>query len=120
MRALPAAWLAGAAALQLLPAVKCLECRGACCESLVLRAENGEQGAWLRVFAARPLPDAEVEFEVRCSRLAACGRCGIYDERPAICRDFAPGGAACLDVVRRRRTPEQYQLIRDEADPERL
>lgn len=75
------------------------------------------RGDWLRAFAARELASGEVEIEARCSKLDAAGCCSIYETRPTICRDYQPGGGACLDVVRRRRTPEQYAAIREAGDP---
>jgi len=103
--------------------VKCDKCHGACCESLHLRLEGtAARMEWLAAFAARQLPGpgAMVELEVRCSQLTAKGRCGIYEERPTICRNYVAGGEACLDVVKRRRTAYEYQQIRDDEDPPEL
>jgi Fe-S-cluster containining protein len=30
------------------------------------------------------------------------GECSIYDRRPQVCRDFEPGGAHCLVMLRRK------------------
>ena len=96
--------------------MKCDVCRGACCESLHLAAGSDAHGEWLRAFAPRAL-GSQVELEVRCAQLTPTGRCGIYEARPAVCRSYIAGGAACLDVVRRRRTPEEYAAIRNDDDP---
>lgn len=107
-------------ALPAAAAVNCRACAGACCESLHLTPAPGELGAWLRTFAARELASGQVEVEVRCSRLTPAGACSVYEERPGICRAFPAGGPQCLEVVRRRRTPEQYAAIREEGDPPAL
>ena len=36
------------------------------------------------------------EIRGRCGYLDADNRCTTYDDRPKICRDFPPGGVACL------------------------
>ena len=97
--------------------MKCDVCRGACCESLYLPVGTDARGEWLRAFAARTVGSGGVEIETRCSKLTADGRCSIYSARPDVCRAFKAGGAACLDVVRRRRTPEEYAAIRHDDDP---
>jgi Fe-S-cluster containining protein len=66
------------------------------------------------------LPEAGLRLDVRCTKLTDDGRCGIYEERPDVCREFAPGNRHCLEVVSRRRSAEDYQLIRDDEDPEEL
>jgi Fe-S-cluster containining protein len=78
---------------------------------------------WVELHGRKVLeegPDSRVliEFECRCTKLTADGRCGIYEERPLVCVLFAPGGPDCMDTVRRRRTPEQYERIREAGDPE--
>jgi Fe-S-cluster containining protein len=83
-----------------------------------LRLPDGDAVRWLALHAT-PTP-GYLEFECRCTKLTADGRCGIYEDRPLVCKVFAPGGADCLDTVRRRRTPEQYLRIRDAGDPERI
>lgn len=98
--------------------MRCDACRGACCETFILPASDlldDDVSRWLALHASRR--QNLLEFDCRCTKLTAEGRCGIYEDRPSLCRTFAVGGSACLDAVRRRRTPEQYQLIRDDGDP---
>jgi Fe-S-cluster containining protein len=105
--------------------MKCEECRGACCEELVIC--SSVQGA--------SFPGADKEFmDVRgvlvedgvyavasmCPELDYRGRCRIYDDRPLACALLTPGGKECLDAVRRRRSTLHYQDIREDHDPEVL
>ena len=104
--------------------MKCSECHGACCEQIVFPApsdraslafllargegERGPKKQWVRIV-----------LDTRCPKLTDDGRCGIYESRPLICAEYEPGGTACLAAVRRRRTPEDFQRIREEGDPAR-
>ena len=56
----------------------------------------------------------------RCPQLAVDGLCTIYDWRPHFCRVYKPGDPACLAAVKRQRTPEDFQRIREDSDPEGL
>jgi len=100
--------------------MKCSACGGACCESLTLniKTESPDMNRWFEL-RGRVLPVGGIEFECACTKLAL-GQCTIYETRPQVCRDLAPGGSDCLAFVQRRRTPEQYQAIRDSDDPERI
>jgi hypothetical protein len=105
--------------------MKCVVCRGACCEEMVIT--SAQVGA--------DFPQVIVQFleargtyaggncyaiKARCPKLNRKGLCSIHDDKPLACALDPVGGAACLDAVLRRRTPEQYQLIRDEDDPEEV
>ncbi len=50
--------------------ISCLAC-GACCVAFSISTLNKPSGE-------------------RCKYLTKEGRCGIYEERPNVCRDFAP------------------------------
>lgn len=108
--------------------MNCETCRGACCESFTIPAADvsapgNDERRWLELHALvtrGPLGGRELTFECRCRALTADGRCGIYEARPKMCRDYQPGGAWCLAVVRARRTPEEYSRIRGPQDPPRL
>jgi Fe-S-cluster containining protein len=98
----------------------CLACKGACCEDFSLRRQDMDLPSpdverWLTLHAI-PSP-AHLRFECRCLQLTLDGRCAIYQDRPDVCRVFAPGGEDCLETVRRRRTPEAYAQIRQAGDP---
>ena len=71
---------------------------------------------WIRLHAV-PDGDTHLEFAVPCRELAGDGRCSIYEDRPNVCRAYKPGGADCLDTVRRRRTVEEFYAIREDGDP---
>lgn len=103
--------------------MNCLECRGACCEEFTtdMAMTHGPkyfwpERQWLSFHATR-VEGAKFTFEVRCQKLTPEGRCEIWEDRPIICEVFAAGSKPCLDVVRRRRTPEDYLRIREEGDP---
>lgn len=105
----------------------CARCQGACCEEIHLPLEQAfmpgdeaqmDHNIWLAHHGE--LTKNGLRLGVRCERLMADGRCEIYAERPQICQDFEPGGKWCLDVVRRRRTAEQYEEIRGDDDPGRI
>ncbi len=103
--------------------MKCLECKGACCEMLVVPFFPnavaleywGARGQLLR-----EEDETSVALDTRCPKLTRVGRCSIYENRPKICADFKVGGSGCLEAVKMRRTPEEYQRIRDPEDPEVL
>lgn len=112
--------------------MKCSECRGACCEEVIIprcavTMPDDDAVRWfelrgeyapLELLEGIELPEAGLRLEVPCTKLTEDGRCGIYEERPNVCAAYEAGGADCLDTVRRRRTPEDYQRIRDPEDPE--
>jgi Fe-S-cluster containining protein len=100
--------------------MNCLECKGACCEQLVLPVPSpiGKTGDAFDFLAARgDLKGKGVVLEQRCARLTEEGQCSIYGFRPRFCKDYKAGGPACLAAVARRRLPEHYAEIRTAADP---
>jgi Fe-S-cluster containining protein len=100
--------------------VNCLECRGACCEQLVLPLPKDHTGR--EFFLARGFSTGTaVILSCRCPQLTIdAGTCSIYERRPLICSEYKAGGAACLDAVRLRRSPANFQRIREAGDPEVL
>ncbi len=104
--------------------MRCEVCGGACCEDFELPAADvaalppDADKAWWFALHGSAAPGEYVRFDCACTKLTNEGRCGIYDKRPNLCRDMRPGGLDCLAWVRRRRTREQYERIRDEADPD--
>ena len=92
----------------------CLLCRGACCEDFELpkadvNPPGGDERCWLELHAV--VSEGWMRFECRCRALSEQGRCRIYSARPQVCRAYEPGGADCLDTLRRRRSPEQVRQI---------
>lgn len=75
-----------------------------------------ESNRWLELHGTKR-DDGRVELECRCSKLGDDGLCTIYETRPLPCVVYPPGGEDCIDTLRVRRTPEQYQRIRDAGDP---
>lgn len=110
--------------------MNCEVCRGACCEELALAMapllaavchDSADVGRWLELHGTRaPLPlggelevaDGALRLECKCTALDELGRCGVYDERPDVCRKFEAGGPACLEVLGRRRTAAELELIK--------
>ncbi len=83
---------------------KCEECRGACCEAVLLSPYVAAQfdTEWLRT-RGKLLQDGWVELESRCPKLSEDGRCTIYATRPLACQTYKEGGLACMSAVIRRR-----------------
>lgn len=95
----------------------CLRCRGACCEDLVFPAA-GLSPATRDFFAVRcggtvNLTAHHLGFAVGtpCPKLSDDGLCTVYESRPEICRRYEAGGPACVEVLARRRTPEEIAEI---------
>lgn len=106
--------------------MKCVVCRGACCQEITIEVHSGVAfpGAmveWLeaRGVAADKPPNAFI-VPSRCPQLTVEGLCGCHDDKPLVCAMMPVGGDDCLGSVRRLRTPEQYREIRDEGDPETI
>jgi len=94
----------------------CLECRGACCEEFEIPhdpdAPADDVSRWFALHG-RPVargPFKYLRFECSCTKLEN-GLCSIYSTRPQACADFVAGGATCVEIVRRRRSPEQVARI---------
>jgi len=109
--------------------MRCDICSGACCESLIIPAfvqpdpaspskVINEINQWLSLHG-QIVPDKGIELEAPCSWLKD-GGCQNYEDRPLPCVMYISGGEDCLETVRTRRTPEQYQEIRNENDPKTL
>jgi Fe-S-cluster containining protein len=106
--------------------VKCEACRGACCETMQLpftlfKNLDSDAVSWVLLHGRVRVVQQAVELETPCKELKE-GRCGIYGSptRPLMCSLYPAGGADCLSAVRRRRTAEQYEQIRDPQDPKRI
>jgi len=87
-------------------------------------APTADARRWVELHAARTHATLRegrlLEFEVRCTKLTAEGRCGIYETRPMVCKTYRAGGPECLATVRARRTAAEYERIREDGDPERI
>jgi Fe-S-cluster containining protein len=103
--------------------MNCLECHGACCETFEIPIGGlplNSSTRWLVLHGTLDRTKTRLSFECRCTALSPEGLCSIYDNRPLPCRVFTAGGRACLETVRKRRTPEEYARIRGPQDPERI
>ena len=104
--------------------MNCAICRGACCETIVIPlSADADTNRWVLLHGISQggiLSSVKVSLNCRCTALTVEGACSIYEDRPDLCRIYPAGGPACLDVVRVRRTAEEYEAIRDEGDPERI
>lgn len=105
----------------------CQKCAGACCSDVMIPTQHvytpdADTARWLRLHAVAvdTIAGEQLRFEARCTALTPEGACGIYEDRPTVCREFMRSSSDCLDAVRRRRTPEQYQAIRESIDPETI
>jgi len=79
----------------------CEHCMAACCRYIALpldkptTARDYDDIRWylmhhgICVFVEEG--DWYVQFQTRCKNLGADNRCGIYESRPEICRDYEPG-----------------------------
>lgn len=101
--------------------MNCLECRGACCESILIPRFPGdgfivaENNRWLELHGTPS--GTNVSLEARCTALGDDGLCTIYEDRPLPCVVYPPGEEACLATIRERRTRQDYERIRDAGDP---
>jgi Fe-S-cluster containining protein len=89
----------------------CEICKGACCESAVIRFEDSGEAKWHANLRGLSIDEYHVEFEVPCRKLSSDGFCTIHPDRPDTCRNYEVGGALCIDTVRRRRGVEIYNEI---------
>ena len=88
----------------------CQICRGACCESIVLRLPATDAGAWLGLHGVS-IGEHQVEIPAPCRKLSVCGSCSIHATRPDHCRTYVVGGADCRATVARRRPTDAAQII---------
>ena len=84
--------------------LNCRKCRGACCESIILdiSAYDADEQKWF-AFHGRLIDSDHVELETPCIQLQKDGTCGVYDQRPFVCRGYPLGGPGCLRTILRRR-----------------
>jgi Fe-S-cluster containining protein len=92
----------------------CELCKGACCESILLRIDTSPietefYDARGSVFQLHGFQYAELP--ARCPYLSKAGKCMTYAQRPVACSRFAVGSTMCLTAIQRRR-PDQAEAIR--------
>ncbi len=81
--------------------VLCEQCAAACCRYLAIpldrphSARDYDDIRWylmhesVSVFVEEG--DWFIQFQTRCRNLRADNRCGVYESRPEICREYEPG-----------------------------
>jgi len=84
-----------------LGSILCEHCAAACCRYLAIPldkpacARDYDDIRWylmhqnISVFIEEG--DWYIQIQTRCKNLAADNRCGIYEARPSICREYEPG-----------------------------
>ena len=73
---------------------QCLACGGACCRDVVIACPNVDAAALPWMETRGPVVDGEWILPCACKHLTL-GLCGIYDDRPAGCKDYRVDGADC-------------------------
>jgi Fe-S-cluster containining protein len=79
----------------------CEICKGACCESIIVKAPEGDEGRWLTLHG-QALGFGRVQLETPCAKLCG-GKCSIWKDRPLLCQAYPVGGDNCRETVKRRR-----------------
>lgn len=77
----------------------CDECRGACCELLVVPAGGPDQRELLSAGRAVKWFGEEATVWCRCTSLTLSGLCRIYDKRPRACERAVVGDRVCRECV---------------------
>lgn len=91
----------------------CSICFGACCESMLFSYPSGMpiMDEFYERRGTVHAAEGVVELETRCTKLCLNGACGIYKDRPRVCRDYKVGSEMCLRTIRIRRPGAQGEAI---------
>ena len=92
----------------------CELCKGACCESILLRIDTSPMDTEFyeargSVFQLHGFQYAELP--ARCPYLSNIGKCMTYAQRPVACSRFEVGSVMCVTAIERRR-PDQAKAIK--------
>ena len=92
----------------------CELCKGACCESILLRIDTSPMTiefyeARGSVFELHGYQYAELP--ARCPYLSNLGKCMTYAQRPVACSRFEVGSTMCLTAIERRRPAQAKAII---------
>lgn len=81
--------------------ILCEHCAAACCRYVAIPLDNPRNAGdyddirWYLMHQGISVFVEEgqwyVQFQTRCKNLGPDNRCGIYETRPRICRDYEPG-----------------------------
>lgn len=92
----------------------CAECKGACCETLLMPIDPSFMSSPVRKYL-RTRGEFEGDYMIRlncqCRFLDDKGQCGIYSGRPDVCRTATVGGAMCRAAIKANRTIPQRKAI---------
>ena len=78
------------------PRVQCDTCEAVCCRLTVVLFPDDRVPGWLVHEDARGLRTLAKSPDGWCAAMDRDNfRCGIYEDRPSICRRFAMGGPSC-------------------------
>ena len=79
----------------------CDNCNGACCRSVVIQVQDMtvDQRRWAAMRGG--IDGNRWQINSPCENLRGDGRCGVYADRPAVCRQFEPGSVECMAARKR-------------------
>ena len=80
------------------PVTSCDGCGGACCRvvKIAVQAMTPDQLRWANMRGG--IAGGYWHINSVCENLTDDGKCGIYNTRPDVCRQFEVGGSHCLDA----------------------
>jgi Predicted Fe-S-cluster oxidoreductase len=88
--------------------VDCRRCDAVCCRLPVLLLPGDRVPSRYIAIDEHGLETMAKDEDGWCAAIDPLHlRCSIYQDRPAICRQFAMGGGACIDVRARYRDQRQ-------------
>ena len=75
---------------------KCDKCPGACCRYIKIGVQpmTPDRERWARLHGV-VIEGDRWAVPAACLELTPAGKCGIYEQRPEVCREFEAGGAGC-------------------------
>lgn len=82
---------------------KCDNCPAPCCRYVKMGVQQmtPDQERWARLHGIVIEPDGWA-IPRPCNALTLDGKCGIYESRPEVCREFAAGGGMCVAARKRK------------------
>lgn len=80
------------------PVTSCEGCEGACCRVIKISVQHMTEDQLRWAGMRGEIKDGVWHIRSECVNLQPDGKCGIYETRPGVCRDFKVGGNHCLDA----------------------
>ena len=87
----------------------CETCWGCCCKTMIIAPVCQNEMDFLVDTRGVKIPGG-VLIPCRCRYLGDDSRCTVYNHRPKVCKDYAPGGPACIA------TRQAFHAILGQAD----